>query len=250
MKIQLIRHATMLLEIAGQRILLDPMLSNAGTMTAVPGAENPSNNPLVDLPFASDELTDIDAILISHTHRDHFDDAAMQTLSHDTQVFCQAADHDKICSVGFKRVQGIKDTLHWNGIHIIRTDGQHGSGTVGQQMGPVSGYVLHAMNEPSLYITGDTIWCQEVQSALEKYQPQYIICFAGAAHFSTGGHITMNADDIYQVCKQAPTAKLIIVHLEAWNHCSLSRQNVKDFMKENALGDQVLVPEDGEWMVF
>lgn len=250
MELQLIRHATMLLKIAGQRILLDPMLSKAGAMPAVPDVSNSSNNPLVDLPVAVDHLLDIDAILLSHTHRDHFDDAAMQTLPHDTQLFCQTADYDKICSAGFKKVQAIQDTLDWHGLRIIRTEGQHGSGTIGQQMGPVSGYVLTAPDEPSLYITGDTIWCPEVQAALQQYQPQIVVCFAGEARFSVGDPITMGIEDIYKLGQQVPTAKVIVVHLEAWNHCSLSRQTLNDFIEENTLQERVLIPADGEWLSF
>jgi len=42
MEIQLIRHATVVINIGGRKILLDPMLSGAGTMTAVPGVANAS----------------------------------------------------------------------------------------------------------------------------------------------------------------------------------------------------------------
>ncbi len=250
MKIQLIRHATLLLEMTGQRILVDPMLSKAGMMSAIPGVANPSNNPLVDLPFEPANLLDINAILLTHTHRDHFDDAAMQMLTHDTPFFCQPADYNKITAASFNQVQPIDDAVEWQRIHISRTAGQHGSGTIGQQMGPVSGFVLESPEEPSLYIAGDTIWCPEVQSALEKYQPRIIICFAGAARFSSGDPITMDTEDIFKVCQQAPKARVIIAHLEAWNHCSLSRQDLKDFIQKESLVEQVLVPDDGEWMFF
>lgn len=250
MKIQLIRHATLLIDIAGRRILVDPMLSKAGMMSAVPDVTNSANNPLVDLPFEPTSLLNIDSILLTHTHRDHFDDAAVQMLAHDKRVFCQPADQNKISSAGFSQVQPIEDTVEWQGIHISRTEGQHGSGTIGQQMGPVSGFVLDSPGEPSLYIAGDTIWCPEVQSALEKYQPQIVICFAGAARFSSGDPITMDTEDIYNVCKQVPTARVIIAHLEAWNHCSLSRHELKTFLQKESLMEQVLIPDDGEWMSF
>ncbi len=250
MKIQLIRHATLLIDIAGQRIFVDPMLSKAGTMSAVPDVANPANNPLVDLPFDPTKLRDIDAIMLTHIHRDHFDDAAKQMLAHDTPVFCQPADQNKITAEGFSQVQAIENVVEWKGITISRITGQHGTGTIGQQMGPVSGFVLESPGEPSLYIAGDTIWCQEVQAALEEYQPQIIICFAGAARFSSGDPITMDTENIYKVCKQVPTARVIIAHLEAWNHCSLSRQDLKNFIKAESLLEQVLIPDDGEWMSF
>jgi len=248
MKIQLIRHATVLIEINGQRILLDPMLSEAGKMPAVPGVANTSDNPLVNLSVDPSTLINADAILVTHTHRDHFDDTAMQLLPHITQLFCQASDREKFREAGFTNVQIIDKCQEWNGITISRTEGQHGTGRIGQKMGPVSGFVLEAKGEPSLYITGDTIWCPEVQSVLEKYRPQIVVCFAGAAQFSSGDPITMTKEAIVNVCKHAPSAKIIAIHMEAWNHCSLSRQELTEYVAANTFAEQVYIPDDGEWI--
>ncbi|KUG04426.1 hypothetical protein ASZ90_018193 [hydrocarbon metagenome] len=248
MKIQLIRHATMLIEINGMSILVDPMLSEAGKMAAVPGVANSSANPLVDLPVEPSSLIDTDAILVTHTHRDHFDDAAREYLPSGSLLFCQPTDRAAIMDAGFINVQAIETSHQWNSIRIVRTGGQHGAGSIGQKMGPVSGFLLESKGEPSLYITGDTIWCDEVQKVLEEYQPRIIICFAGAARFSTGGPITMTAEDLLQVSDYAPSAKIIAVHLEAWNHCGLTRDQLKDFVAEKGINEQVYVPYDGEWM--
>lgn len=250
MKIQLIRHATIVLDIKGKRILLDPMLGEKGSMPAVPGVANTADNPLVGLPFAASSLTKVDAVMISHTHRDHFDDTAIQLIPKDMQMFCQPGDCEKIGDAGFNRVQTIETSLLWEGINIHRTGGQHGTGSIGQKMGPVSGFVLEAENEPSLYITGDTIYCSEVQSAIEKYKPRIIICFAGAASFSQGDPITMSKEDIKQVGEAAPLSKLIIVHLEAWNHCFLSRKVLRNFIQEEMQPEQVYIPEDGDCLDF
>jgi len=249
-KIQLIRHATLLLTIGGKLILVDPMLSKAGTMAAVPDVANPAPNPLVDLPLDPASLKNVDAILITHTHRDHFDDTALQILPCDRQIFCQPEDKGKMAETGFTQVQAVEEAVVWEGITIYRTKGQHGIGSIGEKMGPVSGFVLQDRGEPSLYIAGDTIWCSEVQVALEKYQPQIIVCFAGAAQFGSGGPITMDKEDIYNVCKQSPAAQVVVVHMEAWNHCALSRKELQAFIQKESLTEQVYIPADGEWMNF
>ncbi|HWP97788.1 MAG TPA: MBL fold metallo-hydrolase, partial [Syntrophomonadaceae bacterium] len=206
MKIQLIRHATILLIINGKRILIDPMLGKLGSMTAVPDVANTSDNPLVDLSVDLLSLVDVDAIIVTHTHRDHFDEAAMRLLSSNTPLFCQPEDVSKITQAGFTNVWPVEQNLTWSGIQIIRTGGQHGTGTIGEKMGPVSGFVLQADGEVSLYITGDTVWCPEVQEVLERCCPQIIVCFAGAAQFSQGGPITMTKEDVFEVCNNAPLA--------------------------------------------
>jgi L-ascorbate metabolism protein UlaG (beta-lactamase superfamily) len=250
MKIQLIRHATMLIEVQGKRILVDPMLSAAGKMAAVPDVANSSDNPLVDLPVDPSLLLNADAIMVTHTHRDHFDDEAIKLLPPSNQLFCQPSDEERILKAGFTKVQAIEQSHQWDGIAITRTEGQHGTGSIGQKMGPVSGFLLESQGEPSLYIAGDTIWCPEVEYVLEKYQPQIIVCFAGNARFSSGDPITMTKEDIHNVCKHAPSSKIVAVHLEAWNHCSLTRKELKDYIEENSLIAQVYIPYDGEWMSF
>ena len=51
MNVQLVRHATLLLDSSHGRILVDPMLRAAGTSPPIENTPNPKPNPLVELPF-------------------------------------------------------------------------------------------------------------------------------------------------------------------------------------------------------
>ncbi len=113
-------------------------------------------------------------------------------------------------------------------------------------MGPVSGYVLSAKNEPVIYITGDTIWCPEVDDALTKYKPDIVIANAGAARFLLGGRITMSGYDIAQIAKRLLNAKMIAVHMEAYNHCSFSRKMLREFAARKEWSERLFIPNDGE----
>lgn len=250
MKIQLIRHATLLLYINDKKILVDPMLSAKGIMTPIPKVINQSYNPLVDLPFEIEKIIDADAILLTHIHRDHFDDTAIKLLSKEIPVFCQPEDAEKILSYGFLDVKAVDSSIVWNNITFNRTGGRHGDCIMSKKMGVVSGYILSADNEPSLYIMGDTVWCSHVKKALDSYKPQIAVAFAGAASFHLGGNITMNCEDIYKVIKSSPETKVIATHLEAWNHCCLSRNELKSFIKNKGVENLLIVPEDGEMMSF
>ena len=88
-----------------------------------------------------------------------------------------------------------------------------------------------AHGEPTVYVTGDTIWCEEVEHAIKENQPNVIVCFAGAARFCTGNPITMDEQDILQVCQAAPYAQVLAVHMEAWNHCRLTRDKLRDYLR-------------------
>ena len=246
MKMRLIRHATHIIWTGGRRILVDPMLSEPGAMAAIPDVPNPSGNPLVPLPAGLPEILEVDAVIVSHVHRDHFDDAAMRLLPRDIPLFCQPGDEEKITAAGFTDVRPVVDGLTWEGVAISRTGGRHGTGKIGEMMGKVSGFVLAAEGEPTVYIAGDTIWCPEVEAAIERYNPDVIICFAGAAQFASGDPITMTKEDVWETARKAPRAKVIVIHMESWNHCRLSREEMREFIAENGLGEQVVVLGDGE----
>ena len=77
-----------------------------------------------------------------------------------------------------------------------------------------------------------------------------IVVNAGAAQFLHGGPITMTGDDVVDVCQAAPGARVIAVHMEAFNHCLLTRQQLRDHLKEIHVNEQVLIPADGETMEF
>jgi len=246
MKIQLIRHATLLLQFGGKRILADPMFSPAGVLPTTPNTPNPVSNPLVELPIDPEKLTDVDAILVTHLHRDHLDDAAVDMLPKDVLLLCQPEDEQKLREWGFTAVMPVPNRVTWGGIEWIRTGGQHGTGDIGKAMAPVSGFVLKAPGEGVLYIAGDTIWCEEVSQALDEHRPDVTVVNAGAAQFLTGDPITMTAEDVSRVAAYAPATRVVAVHLEAWNHCLLSRQALRAHVQEQGLAGRVIVPADGE----
>lgn len=250
MKIRLFRHATVLFSINNKKILLDPMFSLAGAMPPIDNSPNPRPNPLVELPLIREELDqllqELDAIIITHTHRDHFDESAAKMLPKNIPVFCQPEDESKLIGLGFSTVIPVQDNYSWEGIKLIRTACQHGRGEIGEKMAPASGFILQCSGEPSLYICGDTIWCAEVEKILQAYQPEITMVFGGAAQFLVGGPIVMDAEDIGQLCRQAPYTKVIVVHLESFNHCLLTRSQLREFLTTQSLTTQVYLPENGE----
>lgn len=238
MKLQLLRNATQVLTVNEKQLLIDPMLGEKEVYDTIIMTDNGLRNPLVALPVdARDLAIQVDAVLLTHLHNDHWDITAKELLPKGIPLLCQPGDENAIREAGFTQVQPVADNLTWEGIHISRTSGRHGTGEIGQLMGKVSGYVVN-----DIYIAGDTIWCEEVKAAIDQYQPRVIVVNGGAAQFVKGDPIVMSIQDIAAVRAYAPTAKVIVVHLEAVNHSKESRAQVRTAFA----GQDVIVPDDGE----
>ncbi len=250
MLVQLIRHATMVLEINDKRILIDPMLSPAGTMDPVADSPNERANPLVDLTIGIDELLMCDAVLLTHMHRDHFDAVAASIIPKDKPIYCQPEDKLRLIELGFTDVIAVEEETVCCDIVIQRTSGQHGQGELAEKMGPVSGYILTDNTGKNLYIAGDTVWCPEVRDSLIRYRPYVTVLYAGAARFNTGSPITMDNDDILNIVQTNPRMDVVIVHMEAFNHCLLTRSGLRRFFDVNAPAARLHIPDDGEKIIF
>ena len=254
MQIRLLRHATCVLRFSDLRILTDPMLSRAEAMDPVQNAANTRRIPLVELPLDTVGLAALirrlDAVLVTHLHRDHFDARAGELLPTTLPVLCQPPDAGHFGALGFQAVVPVETETEWRGMRLTRTGGRHGTGDVGRTMGMVSGFVLRGPAEPSVYLAGDTIWCEEVQEALARHRPEVIVVNSGAAQFVAGGPITMTAEDVIRVCRAAPAATVVAVHLGALNHCLLTRAELGQALDEAGVLSQVRIPADGETLTF
>ena len=233
MEVTLVRNATLLLELAGKRVLVDPMLDDEGARPPIDGTRNPVPNPTAPLPMPAEEVVaGLDAVIVTHRHRDHMDGTAEELLPRDVPVFCQPEDDDALRELGVD-ARAVDDEVDWGGLRIVRTPGRHGTGPIADALAPVSGFVLGG-----LYIAGDTVWYEGVEATIERHQPRVAVVNAGGAEFAEGGLIIMGIDDVREVAARVPT--VVAVHLEALNHCYLTRAAIRASLPD------VLVPADGE----
>ena len=250
MQITFIRSATFILRYAGSSILIDPMLNPAEAADPVPNTPNQRRNPTVGLPFDEATLTrmlgEIDGALVTHLHNDHWDARATELLPKSLPILCQPEDEARHRERGYRDLLPIDTAREWRGIAFTRTAARHGTGEIGARMAPVSGFVLRHPAEPSLYIAGDTIWCGEVAATLAREDPAVTVVNAGGARFLTGDPIIMTAADVIAFCRAAPNARVVATHLEALNHCLTTRADLRAALMEAGLGEQVLIPADGE----
>lgn len=253
MKIEQIRNATIVVKYAGYKFLIDPFLSKKGTLPPFPNSDRQDqNNPLVELPVSVESLiNDLDAIIVTHLHMDHYDDAAKKLLPKEIKMFVQnEEDAVQVKSDGFTNVEVLQEDTTFNGIQLIKTKGEHGRGEILKLAGQVCGVIFKHSSEKTLYVAGDTVWYEAVQEVIDTHKPDVIVVNGGDNQFHQGGSLVMNKEDIFEVHKAAPAAKIISVHMEAVNHWNLSRAELRNFIADKGISENVLVPEDGEYYTF
>lgn len=258
-RFQQIRNATVKLEYAGTTFLVDPMLAEQGAYPGFQGTYNSHRrNPLVELPLPLADVIKADAVIVTHTHPDHWDDAARKAIPKNLPIFAQNdEDADSIRKDGFTDVRVLGAATEFRGTRLRKTGGQHGTDAMmaspfGKRLGEVSGVVLERPGYRTTYIAGDTVWTKDVEQAIRTHRPDVILLNTGYARvLGMDGSIIMGKEDLLRAHRLAPGAKVVGIHMEAVNHATQSRQELRDFIRAQGMDPrQVLVPADGEAIAF
>lgn len=249
MKIQHLRNATALLTLGPHRLLLDPMLAEAGALPGfkmLGGGRRP--NPLVALPEqARAALDSATGVLITHEHPDHLDRAGVRWIrDRALPVWASAMDAPNL------RKKGLQVQVLQNGglgMQVQEIPAQHGRGGLAWMMGPVTGYYLDHPDEPSVFVTSDAVLTATLLAHVQRLQPDVILAPAGAANMGLGGDILFSVDELVQLT-HASSAQMVFNHLEALDHCPTTRDQLRARLKEEGLLQRAHVPEDGETLSF
>ncbi|WP_277120163.1 MBL fold metallo-hydrolase [Bacteroides ndongoniae] len=248
--LRLVRNATLRISYAGKNILVDPMLAEKGTLQSALGVYK---TPRVHLVMPMNEIVeDLDMVLLTHNHIDHYDPTVKQHLPKGIRFFTQPQDKEIIMQDGFMNVEAIEDSKSVGSLSIHRTTGHHGFGQIGEMMRAVSGYVLTAEGYPTLYIMGDCKWEKGIQHTIEKYNPDYIVVNCGGAIFpefsKTEGSIIPDEQEVMRMLDETPEhITFIAVHMDATDHGQTSRAILRNEALHYKIDmKRLLIPEDGE----
>ncbi len=248
MKLRLFRNATLKLDYAGRTVLIDPYLAPRHSLPSFTGR---SPNPMTELPAGLEEILEgVELVVVSHLHTDHFDDVAKARVPKDLPLICRPGDEAEIAEAGFTDIRPLIDVLDWKGLVFTRREGSHGLGPVVEKMGPVMGFTLAAQNEPEIYWTGDTVFYPPVVETIRSTSPDVIVTHSCGARWD-GDLIVMDAEQTIATCDLAKDARIVAVHMEALDHATVTRAELRRAAEaKKVAARRLLIPDDGEILLF
>ncbi|UUZ65225.1 hypothetical protein LP417_11780 [Polaromonas sp. P1-6] len=133
--------------------------------------------------------------------------------------------------------------------HISTIACAHGTGWIAKFMEHGVGYFIDVPGEPTVYIAGDTVLTMEVSHAVKQRRPDISILPAGGAKLDAGAEILMDAKDVMRVAAWG-VGTVIANHLEALDHCPISRHEMRSLAVQHGVENRLLVPDDGQSYEF
>lgn len=231
---------TVILEIGGLRLMTDPTLDPAGEQFMINDkpAYHKTEGPAIT------DIGKIDVVLLSHDqHGDNLDHAGRELL--------KQVDKTLTTKIGAERLGGNALGLApWESIAlndevvITGTPARHGPAGSEKLTGDVTGFIV-TIAGLQIYITGDTVFYDGVKEVAEKFKPQYVFIFAGAAKPRGPFNVTMGTNDAIDTAFAFPDAIIIPVHFEGWSHYTETGEMLRQSFNALGIGGQLRILAPG-----
>ena len=205
-------------------------------------------------PIPAEEVGRIDAVFLSHAqHYDNLDITAKAMLPKWGRVLT-TPDSASILggstealntweSVEFTKPTG--ETVKVTGMPALHTTDPEIRGAVGETMG----FLLEweGQENGAFYISGDTVWIDEIQEIATRYNVGAGILHMGAATVPAvgGRRLTMNGEEGVRVTQTLGLKAAFPAHFEGWEHYQEGREGIEQAFREADLFDSLHLLDPG-----
>lgn len=204
-------------------------------------------------------LPDLDAVVLSHLHGDHWDRVARRGLDRGVPVLTTPHASRRLQGrVGFRRAVGLRTwedhTLLKDGhtLRVTAMPGRHAFGVLGALLPPVMGSLLEFGDARGvvayrLYITGDTLVFDGLREIARRYPDIDLgVLHLGGTKLPGGFLVTMDGDQGAELLDIVRPRRAVPVHVDDY---SLFTSPLSDFttaVERRGLGVRVTSLERGQ----
>jgi len=247
MLIKWIGGASVLLQFDNIKILCDPVFCKKGT---VQNYHYFKSIRLTEPEYKQDDLKNIDLLLLTHSHLDHFDEVAKLNIHSNTTITNMIVKDFKIKNqIILNKNQKYVNIINSIKISIIAISATHGRNYIlGKMVGNNNGYLISFEKEnqiTNIYFTGDDVF-HKMKKELVGVKIDLLIANAGCATVGNGllgkiiGRITNNIKDLMLLNEAYNPKYFLPVHFGTFSH-----YQEKEYDK-NIIGNNTIIINPGE----
>lgn len=253
-KVTWLGHSAVLLEIGGQKILLDLMLGDVVGPHKWLGTKRFDTNHSINI----DDLPNVDAVLISHDHYDHLEYSTIVKLKSKSVKFCVPL------GVGAHLIEwGVEEnniiefdwweSIDLNGLTIVSTPARHfsGRGIIDRNTTLWGSWVIKS-ETASVYFSGDTGYGKHFKEIGEAYGPFDLTMLDCGQYNDQWAYVHMFPEEAVQANLDLKGKRVMPIHwgafklsLHPWNDPALRIRKRADELEV-----AVTIPQIGEPVIL
>jgi L-ascorbate metabolism protein UlaG (beta-lactamase superfamily) len=224
---------TVLIEVAGWRLLTDPTFDPPGRKYTF--GWGTSSRKTVGPALQPDELGRIDAVLLSHDHHgDNLDDAGRALLGEVDVIVTTVPGARRLAGTARGLEEWASTRLEADGrpaIEVTATPCRHGPPLSRPVAGQVIGFALRGdvQQDGVFWISGDTVLYPGVREVAERLDVDTALVHLGGVRFAVTGPVrySMTAHDAVELVGLVRPRIAIPIHYEGWAHFQESREDIE-----------------------
>lgn len=253
-KITWFGHSAFLLEIAGQNILIDPMLGPSPSPHPMLGGKRFSTT----LPIYAEALPAIDAVIFSHDHYDHLDYGSVMKLKDKVAKFYTPLGlgaHLKSWGVAEEKIHELNwgDSISHKDLKFICAPARHfsGRGVFDRDATLWSSWIISSPDQ-QFFFSGDSGYGPHFKEIGEKYGPFDFAMLECGQYDARWDNIHMMPEQTALAAQDINAKVMMPIH---WGAFKLALHNWTDPVEHvtksaEKLGIPVVTPQIGETILL
>lgn len=235
-QITFVGTATTIISVAGFSILTDPNFLHRGDRAYL--GLGLSSKRLTEPALSIQQLPDLDFIVLSHHHGDHFDRLAARDLDHGLPIVTEPHAARKLRTQGFRSPVALSTwesqsfTRAGSEVRVTSVPGKHAPKPLGYVLPPVMGSMLDFSRDGQrllrMYITGDTLMHDGIDAIAARF-PDVDLCLIHLGGTRIAGILlTMDARQGIEALRVIAPREAIPIHFDDY---TVFRSPLADFKR-------------------